>query len=59
MFQDGRVEVELQATGNVLVALQHADALAAGTVPSRRIGPWPLLRRLLTEGRDRLAPAMR
>jgi len=59
MFQDGRVEVELQDTRNVLVALRHADALPAGTVSNRRIGAWPLLRRLLTEGRDRLAPAMR
>jgi hypothetical protein len=54
VFQEGCAEIEVPATPEVLVALRHADALAAGTVSYRRIRPWPLVRRLVTEGRDRL-----
>lgn len=58
-FREGRAEVELTGSREVLVALRHANGLTAGAVSSRIVRPWPLLRRLLTEGRDRLAPAMR
>jgi hypothetical protein len=58
-FRDGRAEIGVPDTRRVLVALRHADALAAETESSRRVRPWPLVRRVITEGRDRLAPALR
>lgn len=58
-FRDGRAEIGVPDTRRVLVALRHADALAAETVSTRRIRPWPLMRRVITEGRDRLAPTLR
>jgi hypothetical protein len=59
VFQDGRAEIDVPDTRDVRVALRHADTLAADTVSYPRIRPWPLLRRLLAEGRDRLAPTLR
>ena len=58
-FQDGRAEIEVPNARKIVVALRHADVLPADAASNRRIAPWPLLRRLLTEGRDRLAPTLR
>ena len=58
-FQDARAESEIPAAGELSIALRHADALPGGALSNRRSRPWPLLRRLITEGRDRLAPALR
>ena len=58
LFDDGRAEIDAPDTRDVLVSLRRTDAPAAGNVSSRRTRPWPLLRRLLTEGRDRLAPTL-
>ena len=57
-FQDGRAELEAPDARDVLVTLRHTDTPAASDLSNRRVGPWPLLRRLLTEGRDRLASAL-
>jgi hypothetical protein len=59
LFQQGRAEIEVPDTRDILIALRRGDGLPAGTVSYRRIRPWPLLRRLVTEGRDRLAPRLR
>jgi hypothetical protein len=59
VFREGRAEVEVPDACDVVVALRHADTLAEGTVSYRRVRLWPLLRRLVTEGRDRLAPRLR
>ena len=61
VFQDGRTVLEVPNAREIVAALRHADLLPAGTVSNRRIAPapWPLFRRLLTEGRDRLAPTLR
>jgi hypothetical protein len=59
VFQDGRAEIEVPNAREIVLALRHADMPSAGTVSNRRIAPWPLFRRLLTEGRDRLAPTLR
>jgi hypothetical protein len=57
-FHDGRAEIGVPDTQRVLVALRHADMPPAETVSTRRARPWPLVRRVMTEGRDRLAPAL-
>jgi hypothetical protein len=58
-FQGGRAQIEVPKAPEIVLVLRHAETLSAGTLSNRRIAPWPLFRRLLTEGRDRLAPTLR
>jgi hypothetical protein len=52
-FEDGCAQIELPDARELRLSLRHDEALPAGTA-SRGARPWPLLRRLLTEGRDRI-----
>jgi hypothetical protein len=56
-FEDGCAAVELPEARDVRLALRRDEVLSA-SAESRGLRPWALLRRLLTEGRDRLAPAL-
>lgn len=56
-FEDGRAVIELPEARDVLLALQRRDAVPADAA-ARGLKPWALLRRLLTEGRDRVAPVL-
>src|SRR5207248_11258624 len=52
---DGRV----RGGETVQLALERDDAVDVSAVPSPPWRPWPLVRRALTEGRDRIQPLAR
>jgi hypothetical protein len=56
-WTSGPIEVAPGAT--LLVQLRGERMLDAATVTAPRRSPWPLLRRVLAEGRDRLQPLSR
>lgn len=49
----------VEGAGALSLALEARDAVAPDTVPAPRRRLWPFARRLLAEGRDRAAPAIR
>ena len=57
-FEDGCAAVEIPDAREVRLVLRRDEAPRAWAVSSRGLRPWALLRRLLTEGRDRLAPVL-
>jgi len=58
-FADGRATVAVRGGGMIQLALERVDAVDVSTVPSPPWRPWPLVRRALTEGRDRIQPLAR
>ncbi len=51
-------EIEMSSGGSVSIELlRHPIVLTS--IPSPRWGPWPIMRRLMTETRDRLRPLLR
>ena len=61
VFQDGRAEIEVPNAREIVASATACRyAVGGNCVESANCpAPWPLFRRLLTEGRDRLAPTLR
>jgi hypothetical protein len=56
-FEDGCAVIDLPGARELRLTLRHVEVLQPDA-GSTRLKPWALVRRLLTEGRDRLSPAL-